>query len=268
MEPTTRREGLVMLRVSRRFESVLTEMAAMRALTAEVCRQAWACTDDDEQLGKLQLALTEAAANIIRHAYDGEAGRPIVLELQASPDQVRLTLFHEGRDFDPKAAPAPAFDGSREGGFGLYMIARLVDEVFYFRDAGGQRGVRLVQRRSSNPAGEIPMQLAVDKVGDVAVVAVNVEQFDAGNADEFKRQMAQILPQNRKVVLDLAKVQFVDSRGCGAILSCLKSLTEVGGDLKLCRIGKFVRSVFELIRLHRICEIFDTPEQAVKAFGG
>jgi anti-sigma B factor antagonist len=110
------------------------------------------------------------------------------------------------------------------------------------------------------------MQLAVETVGDVAVVAVNVEQFDAGNSDEFKRQMAQVLPQHRKIVLDMGKVQFIDSRGCGAILSCLKSLTEVKGDLKLCRVGKFVRSVFELIRLHRICEIFDTRDEAVKAF--
>ena len=111
------------------------------------------------------------------------------------------------------------------------------------------------------------MQLTVEKEGDVAVVTPHVEQFDAANSDDFKREIAPVLQENRKVVLDLNRVQFVDSRGCGAILSCLKTLTESGGDLRLCQINKFVRSVFELIRLHRICEICDTREQAVAAFG-
>jgi len=110
------------------------------------------------------------------------------------------------------------------------------------------------------------MQPAVEKVGDVTVVAVNVEQLDASNAEDFCRDMAPVLQESRKLVLDLGRVQFVDSRGCGAILSCLKQLSAAGGDLKLCQVGRPVRTVFELIRLHRICEIVDTREEAVRAF--
>jgi anti-sigma B factor antagonist len=40
-----------------------------------------------------------------------------------------------------------------------------------------------------------------------------------------------------------------------------------GGDLKLCQVSRPVRGVFELIRLHRICEIVGTREEALKAFG-
>ena len=46
----------------------------------------------------------------------------------------------------------------------------------------------------------------------------NIEQLDASNADDFKRQMAPVTQDARKVVLNLSRVQFVDSRGCGAIL--------------------------------------------------
>ena len=70
----------------------------------------------------------------------------------------------------------------------------------------------------------------------------------------------------RKLVIDLGRLQFVDSRGCGAILSCLKGTTEAGGDLHLCGVTRPVRTVFDFIRLHRICDIFDTKEQAVAAF--
>jgi anti-sigma B factor antagonist len=110
------------------------------------------------------------------------------------------------------------------------------------------------------------MPLTVDRVEDVAVVTVNVEEFDASNADDFKQEIAPVLQSCSRLVLDLSRVRFVDSSGCGAILSCLKGVTSAGGDLKLCRVSRPVRTTFELIRLHRICEIFDTRDEAVRAF--
>ena len=110
------------------------------------------------------------------------------------------------------------------------------------------------------------MHPTVEKVGDVTIVSVNVDQLDASNTDDFKREIAPALKDSTKVVLDMGRVRFVDSRGCGAILSCLKTLGSVGGDLKLCEVAKPVRTVFELIRLHRICEILPTKDDAVRAF--
>jgi anti-sigma B factor antagonist len=112
------------------------------------------------------------------------------------------------------------------------------------------------------------MQAEVEKLGDVAVVTVNLQQLDASNADDFRQDMAPVLQEFHKLVLDLSKVRFVDSRGCGAIIACLKHVSAARGDLKLCRVGPAVRNVFELIRLHRICEIVDTREQAVQSFLG
>lgn len=110
------------------------------------------------------------------------------------------------------------------------------------------------------------MQMLVEKFDDVAVVAVHEDTLDASNADDFRRDMEPVLRDSHKLVLDLGRVTFVDSRGCGAILSCLKAVTEAGGDLKLCRVTRPARTVFDLIRLHRICEIVDTKETAVAAF--
>jgi anti-sigma B factor antagonist len=112
------------------------------------------------------------------------------------------------------------------------------------------------------------MQPTVEKLGDVTVVTVNAEALDASNAEEFRQEMAPVLADCRRLVLDLGRVQFMDSRGCGAILSCLKRVAEAGGDLKLCQVGRFVRTVLELMRLHRICDICDTRESAVRALGG
>jgi anti-sigma B factor antagonist len=110
------------------------------------------------------------------------------------------------------------------------------------------------------------MQTALEQVGDVTVVTINEEQLDAGNADDFRQDMAPVVKDCKKLVLDMARVRFVDSRGCGAILSCLKQLSGNHGDLKLCNVNPYVRTVFDLIRLHRICEILPTRDAAVRAF--
>ncbi|HWY85873.1 MAG TPA: STAS domain-containing protein [Gemmataceae bacterium] len=110
------------------------------------------------------------------------------------------------------------------------------------------------------------MKHMVEKIGDVTIVAVNVEELDAASADDFRRDMAPVLKDARKLVLDLDRVQFVDSRGCGVILSCLKQVSAAGGDLKLCRVTKPVHMVFELIRMGSICEIVGTRDEAVQAF--
>jgi anti-sigma B factor antagonist len=68
------------------------------------------------------------------------------------------------------------------------------------------------------------------------------------------------------LVLDLGRVQFIDSRGCGAILSCLKHISPAGGDLKLCQVNPTVRMVFDLIRMSNICPVLGTREEAVQAF--
>jgi anti-sigma B factor antagonist len=253
-----------MERLRREFSSDLNELAELRRVAVECCRRAWGDETSGEALEQLELALQEAATNIVRHAYTDEKG-PIVLEVEADAEACRLTLTHRGRDFDPAAVDPPRFDGSRFGGFGQFLIGQCVDEVRYLHE-DGHAGVRLVKRRTPPATRDKRMNMLTESFGDVAVVTLTEEQLDASNADDFRQSLAPVLADFNKVVLDLSRLQFVDSRGCGAILSCLKATTEAGGDLHLCGVTRPVRTVFDFIRLHRICDIFDTKEQAVAAF--
>jgi serine/threonine-protein kinase RsbW len=131
----------------RTFSSDLRELAAIRAFVRDACRAAGELPDSEEWLTLLELAVTEAAANVIRHAYQGEPGHSIDLVVEAADDWIGVVLYHDGRAFDPAAVPPPSFDGSREGGFGVYLIRQAVDDVAYFQDEQGRGGVRLVKRR-------------------------------------------------------------------------------------------------------------------------
>lgn len=110
------------------------------------------------------------------------------------------------------------------------------------------------------------MELSVEVIGNVAVVALFVDELDASNTAEFKQRMAPVLAEHRFVVIDLEPVRFIDSSGLGAMLSCLRQLSPKGGDLKLCGLSKPVRAAFELVRLHRVLDIHATRAEAIEAF--
>ena len=90
------------------------------------------------------------------------------------------------------------------------------------------------------------MDIVVQPVNGVAVATILVEDLDASNASDFKRDIAPTLDAYPQLVLDLSRLRFVDSSGLGALISCLRKLNAAGGDLKLCRLSPPVRAVFEL----------------------
>lgn len=110
------------------------------------------------------------------------------------------------------------------------------------------------------------MQLITKKLGDVTIVSLPGEHLDASRTEEFKRDIAPVLEGVRFAVFDLSRLSFVDSAGIGALLSCLRRLNALEGDLKLFGLLPQVRGVFELTRMQRIFDIFDTEEEAIGAF--
>ena len=113
------------------------------------------------------------------------------------------------------------------------------------------------------------MELSAETVDGVTVVTVRTDFLDANNSRPFKDKVLELLnPSSPRVLLDLTQVQFIDSTGCGALLACLRRLTELGGELKLCCITSPVRALFDLVRMSRILEIHKTRAEALRSFRG
>lgn len=123
--------------------SDLRQLAQVRAFVRALLRPRATSAAAADRISRLELAVAEAFTNIVHHAYGGQPHQPIRLEAEVFPDHLVLQLYDWGRPFDPAAAPMPAFDGSREGGFGVYIIAHSVDAVAYSRDAHGRNRLRL-----------------------------------------------------------------------------------------------------------------------------
>lgn len=110
------------------------------------------------------------------------------------------------------------------------------------------------------------MSASIETLQEVTVITLADEHLDASNVEEFRADLEPVLSRSRKVVLDFGQVTFVDSSGMGAIISALKRLATAGGDLRICNLTPQVKSLFELVRLHKLCQILDTRDAAVQSF--
>jgi len=105
----------------------------------------------------LQLAVEEACANVIEHAYGGKGG-DLVITFAARGRDVVLTLRDHGRPFAPEEVVAPdiglPLTKRRIGGLGLHLMYSLMDEVHFDFAAGGNTLV-MVKRDALDgpPAG-------------------------------------------------------------------------------------------------------------------
>ena len=129
------------------IRSDLQELRRAREFVHTFCQAAPGSPLGSDSVNALELAVHEAACNIIQHAYHGQSDQRIYLEGEAVPGQVSIRLRHSGDPFDPSAVAAPVFDGSRGSGFGAYIISRSVDDVQYYRDRSGRSCVALVKNQ-------------------------------------------------------------------------------------------------------------------------
>ena len=140
---------LPLARAELEISSDLNELGRARAFVRDVCRTLPGPALEEESVSQLELAITEAASNVMRHAYRGRPEQLIQLDAEVFADRIVLRLHHLGETFDPGAVKTPAFDGSQDGGFGMYIIARSVDDVQYYRDDRGRNCISLVKNRKT-----------------------------------------------------------------------------------------------------------------------
>lgn len=84
---------------------------------------------DDDVISEIELVLTEALANVMAHAYAGEPDREIRLTVVIDEDRVNLSVRDWGRAFDRTTYAQRDLDDPGEGGYGVYLIEQLMDQV-------------------------------------------------------------------------------------------------------------------------------------------
>jgi anti-sigma B factor antagonist len=108
--------------------------------------------------------------------------------------------------------------------------------------------------------------MSVREDGEITIIELSGE-VDAQRSPEIKSKIRSLIGEGKaKLVVDLAKVKYMDSSGLGVLVSGLKAARKENGDLKLSTLQAEVQNIFELTQLNKVFEIFENQADAIKSF--
>jgi anti-sigma B factor antagonist len=71
---------------------------------------------------------------------------------------------------------------------------------------------------------------------------------------------------NKKILLNLGDVTYIDSSGIGEMVSAFTTVRNQGGELKLLNLTKKVHDLLQITKLYTVFDVKDDEAAAVKAF--
>jgi serine/threonine-protein kinase RsbW len=101
----------------------------------------------DDLVWECELALTEALSNVIRHAYKDDGEQRVELALRLDDEGLEIEILHHGEPFAPEAYREPDLEAAAPGGYGLYLMRQLMDEVEQIETPGSGTCLRLMKHR-------------------------------------------------------------------------------------------------------------------------
>lgn len=121
-------------------------LALIREFVTSIGRQA---TLSEEEINKLELAVDEACANVIEHAYGHDITKDVSVRATFDDEKLKISVIDEGRGFDPGKVNQKSVDEliheRRSGGLGIRLIKTLMDEVSYEIEPGEKNELHMTK---------------------------------------------------------------------------------------------------------------------------
>jgi serine/threonine-protein kinase RsbW len=110
---------------------------------------------DDNEVMRIALAVDEACANVIEHAYGSDTTREVKVHVTVDDDAVHFEIADTGKGFDPSQVQAKDVEQlikeRRSGGLGLRLIRTIMDDVQYQIIPGEKNELRMMKRLRKGP---------------------------------------------------------------------------------------------------------------------
>ncbi len=111
------------------------------------------------------------------------------------------------------------------------------------------------------------VKLTSRQVGDVTVMDAAGRITLGEGASAFRDAIRELVAKgNKKVLLNLGEVSYIDSSGIGELVSGFTTVTNSGGQLKLVGLSKRVKDLLQITKLYTVFEVFDDETEAVRSF--
>ena len=111
------------------------------------------------------------------------------------------------------------------------------------------------------------MKLSSREEGEIVVLEPKGKIMGGPDATVLHDQLHDYIAQEKKkVVIDLAKVEWMNSTGLGILISGLTTLRNNGGELKLANVTDKIESLLTITKLITVFEHYEDVDAAVKSF--
>ena len=111
------------------------------------------------------------------------------------------------------------------------------------------------------------MSVTSERSGDVVIVHAAPARLMHPSLSEFSSSVKALLSGGeRKVVIDLSKVEYLDSAAIGCLMDLYRQATNAGATLKLAGVQRRVETMLTLVGANQFMEIYPDAAAAVKSF--
>lgn len=102
---------------------------------------------------------------------------------------------------------------------------------------------------------------------DIAVLELRGSIVNINEINILKSKATDLFEQgNRKLIIDLANVKYMNSLGIGSLVSIYSMYAKGNGKMKLCQMGKNIKNMFVITRLISIFDVEEKREEAIRNF--
>ena len=111
------------------------------------------------------------------------------------------------------------------------------------------------------------MDFTTETKNGIAVIKINVPKATMERSKDFKEYLNREMSTGQKrIIIDMTDVNFIDSSFLATLVSGLKNIMGSKGDIKILGLQSPVRAMFELTRLYKVFEIFNTEQDALASY--
>ncbi len=111
------------------------------------------------------------------------------------------------------------------------------------------------------------LKVATEHNGAVLIIEPKGALVGGEETDELREAVAESIEKgNKKLIVDLGKVTYMNSTAIGALVSAHTSYTNRKGKIVLCNVNKSIKNIFVVTKLSMIFQIADSRPDAILAF--
>ncbi len=111
------------------------------------------------------------------------------------------------------------------------------------------------------------MNINTEKVNDVVVIRLEGKLVIGEPVEKFRNALDSLIKEgNKKFVIDLSKVDYMDSTGLGELVRAYTTAKKHDGELKLASMTAKIKDLMTMTKLLTVFENYESVEEAIKSF--